>query len=436
MQPLTRNKVEEAFVKLGISLNRNRHSMRKMQRGSKIVSNAKKRLKFVRMRLKPKPTKSTQTTTLKTTKNVHSVPKFSVATTIVPEILHSGETKKVSSLETISPPSMIPSTITQNPLPSTSLPQLKLTAIKVEDEDLMNLEELDRGVDNLLGDTEPGESELKSPGGQLSANSVNPGNASPDQEAEANEADVSPGPEKTVLPLEISTLEIDNVENDQAGSTTVRNTHDTLPALDMFEGMPEEEINPEIQLLKGDIISNNIEVLDDPSTAIFPENVITEESFMSKDIETFKPYKPFKDVQIFDDQSTATFNEDVVTEESFQAKDVETFEPITLNSNPDLATIKTVLLDADIVTFDPASVVTFDPSSDVTLDPESDKDFMTQESMLTLEEDIPEASIQPPPASKADATALHVHEMESLPTQAPALLGTSESTHVTTKGNS
>ena len=182
--------------------------------------------------------------------------------------------------------------------------------------------------------------------------------------------------------LEISTLEVDNMENDQVASATIKNTHDTLPAVAIFGGMSEEEINPEIQLLKGDISSNDIDVFDDPSTAIFPENLITEESFMSKDIETFKPHKPFKDVQIFDDQSTATFNEDFITEESFQAKDVETFEPITLNSNPDLATIKTVLLDADIVTFDPASVVTFDPSSDVTLDPESDKDFMTQESML------------------------------------------------------
>ena len=427
MQPLTRNKVEEAFVKLGISLNRNRHSMRKMQRGSKIVSNAKKRLKFVRMRLKTKPTKSTQMTTLKTTKNVHSVPKFSVATTIVPEILHSGETKKVSSLETISPPSIVPSTITPNPLPSTALPQLKLIAVKVEEDDPMNLEELDRGVDNLPGDTEPSESELKNPVGKMSANIVNPGNFSVDVEAEANEVDVSPGHEKTGLPLQISTLEIDNMENDQVGSATIRNTHNTLPAEAMFGRMPEEEINPEIQLLKSGMISNDIEVFDDPSTALFPESVITEESFMSKDINTFKPYKPFKDVQIFDDQSTATFNEDVITEKSFQAKDVETFKPITLNSNPDLATIKTVLLDADIVTFD--------PDSDVTLDPESDKDFITQGSMLTLEEGIPEASIQPPPASKADATALHVHEMESLPTQAPALLATSESTRITTKGN-
>ena len=435
MQPLTRNKVEEAFVKLGISLNRNRHSMRKMQRGSKIVSNAKKRLKFVRMRLKTRTTKSTQTTTLKTTKNLQRAPKFGVTTTTAPEILHSGETKKVSSLETISPPSIIPSTITQNPLPTTAFPQRKLIAEQVEEDPPKSLEAFERGIDNLLDDIKPSESELNSPRDNFLTSSVNLEDITPDQEADAHEGEVNPRSEETVLPLEITTLEIDNMENDQVLSATIKNSHDTLPAVAMFGGMPEEEIKPEIQLLKGDISSNDIEVFDDPSTAIFPENLITEESFMSKEIETFKPYKPFKDVQIFDDQSTATFNEDFITEESFQAKDVETFEPITLNSNPDLATIKTVLLDADIVTFDPASVVTFDPSSDVTLDPESDKDFMTQEGMLTLEEDTPEASIQPPPASKADATALHVHEMESLPTQVPALLGTSESTHITTKGN-
>ena len=344
-------------------------SMKTIQRGKLIPP---QRSTFVRMRLKPKLTK----TNFKTT-------------TASPELFESGETKRVPSLETISPPSIIPMTITQNPILSL------ISEHKMASLDIVN--------------RKPTEQLNQIPS---SSDSLNQANISKDNVISSHNLGVALLPEtftelndltdvndKSLLPETIKTLNVNvklndpqgkntktaindieltyNIEDQEVLSSTIRNEYDILPAVSFFGSLSSAEKNMD---------TNPIQQ---------PQTVL----------ET--------DVEIFNAEATEIYNGDVITDGPLPDTDIDvvTFKPIVSNVNPDLSTIQSNVLDKDVVTFDSNSEALFN-----------------KESMLLQN---PKTTIEPPPASN---DAVHVHEMVTPQTQEPDLVQTSESILIS-KGN-
>ena len=349
-----------------------------------------KRPKFVRMRLKPKLTKSTS-------KTMTIIPKLfenGQTTTTLPEMVRSRETKRVSSMETISPPSIIPVTITPSPPPSTVSPQ---NVPSTDFEPTFRLEIIHDSLNNVqsnelitfksqkLAATEsPKIFSLH----EVFIDGMNEKVLSGDTKLENSDSELNRNLGEGDFKSVINGLEIEYLEDDQYDTSTTKNEYDILPALSVFGSLSSSEKN------EGD---DNESVIQKAET----------------DLEA--------DIEAFNKKPTEIFREDIINEESFTELnvDVETFKPIILDENRDASTPKTIDIETD--------VEIFDPNSESVL-------VSNKQSMLELQ--TAKATIEPPPASTDDDAVVHEHDLVILQTQAPSeLLETSESSKFLTKGN-
>ena len=338
---------------------------------------------FIRMRLKPKQTK----TTFKTLSTRPVLFKTSPSTTGRPEIFRSGETKKIlrqfsevislettkagPSIETISPPSLTPVTVTQSPtLNSTSGQDLG-----AESRHRVLQDKESKNVSNQSTRTNIPENDEFVP-------TENPKLISNEQdELRSDDIKFSQGHEilNGAVGKEINTLDlrpdIRYSEDDSALDTTEKNEYDILPAVSIFGSLLDSE-----QKIAGK---------EESGTELQPQPLVMED-----------------DIEYFNEDSNDVLGNQIVTDKVYtdDYADIETFKPIVLNDNEDLSTQKTFGMEKDVETFNP----------------EFDGVFLSKDSMPEIQEI--NATIEPPPAFDSDdADVVHVHETEATATPVPDL---------------
>ena len=351
---------------------------------------------FVRMRLKPKTTK----TTFKTLTTRPFELKTPLETTTASEVFKSRETKKVlrnfpqnvllgatetvSSVETISPPSLTPTTVTQFP-PVTSTSDQSLIP-DIDHRLAINNEPKTFPVDVAKLETDTAS--------EFTTTEI-PGFASKEVEVLSSNDIVSTHGREIADGVihEISSISIDPNQKNTSGNfivdTTQKNEYEILPAVAIFGGLSKSEQKFSLNEEK-------------------EENLKPQPLVMENDID-------------YANEDVDEFNIQDVTKNEFtdEIYDIETFKPILLNDNQDSSTRKILSMEKDVVTFDPL----FEDA------------FLNKDSMPEIH-DI-NATIEPPPASTSDgANDVHVHEIESTSSPVPNLLEIQEPVSGTLKGNS